>query len=294
MVVSAADAEHHQHAEITQRVWIYLTLVLAHLDTPHVREDAVRADEEVESFVRDVLVLVEAALALALALERRGDDPVSFLEAHEASPPSDGPRGEALEEGAAEGLAGQVDVSAAVARRGARALGPRDAAEGTVSVSAEFSAIRGEADVRVRADALEDEAELGERGAAGVLLHGEAVALLSGGEAGVALEDGDSDAALLEGEGERGAADARADDRDVGRVVAGDGELAVAGGHQTRAAARLAREHLAGRLGGRRGARLRRRVGRVVVGVAEMDGWSARAAVARELARARARASAPW
>ena len=162
MVVSAADAEHHQHAEITQRVWIYLTLALAHLDPPHVREDAVRADEEVESFVRDVLVLVAAALALAL--ERRGDDPVSFLEAHEASPPSDGPRGEALEEGAAEGLAGQVDVSAAVARRGARApRTARRAAEGTVSVSAEFSAIRGEADVRVRADALEDEAELGER-----------------------------------------------------------------------------------------------------------------------------------
>ena len=293
MVVSAADAEHHQHAEITQRVWIYLTLALAHLDTPHVREDAVRADEEVESFVRDVLVLVEAALALAL--ERRGDDPVSFLEAHEASPPSDGPRGEALEEGAAEGLAGQVDVSAAVARRGARALGPRDAAEGTVSVSAEFSAIRGEADVRVRADALEDEAELGERGAAGVLLHGEAVALLSGGEAGVALEDGDSDAALLEGEGERGAADARADDRDVGRVVAGDGELAVAGGHQTRAAARLAREHLAGRLGGRRG-----RASAAASGASSsasprwMGGRLGRPSRASSRARACARASAPW
>ena len=122
-----------------------------------------------------------------------------------------------------------------------------------MAVAAELAAVGGERDVGVGALALERDAERPERGAAGVSLHRQAVALLPRREGRVALEHRDADAALLERERQGGAADAGADDRDRRAAGGGRGELAVGGGDDAGAAARRARERLErGRRRGRR------------------------------------------
>ena len=140
-----------------------------------------------------------------------------------ARPAGAGLRGEALEQRPAERLPREVHVAPAVARGGARRLLGGGLAEGAVAVAAELAAVRGERDVGVGALALERDAERPERGAAGVSLHRQAVALLPRREGRVALEHRDADAALLERERQGGAADAGADDRDRSPGP-GDGE----------------------------------------------------------------------